>query len=166
MHKNAPFCTDACNTPVYYTTVSVHPRRVPPKRFPSILVFAPTLALRSLLTLNLVKSILFLRLNSPLNDLFKFKVSSRFFGRSTFMRLNLKKQPSGNTPCYVGKVTNVRSRPGKPQESPRQTKNQRKGQNEKFMNFAHFCEFWCFSLGKTSTIHIELLFRNAPGKSS
>ena len=25
---------------------------------------------------------------------------------------------------------------------------QRKGQNEKFMNFAHFCEFWCFSLGK------------------
>ena len=33
-----------------------------------------------------------------------------------------------------------RSRPGKP--------NQRKGQNEKFMNFAHFCEFWCVSLGK------------------
>ena len=33
-----------------------------------------------------------------------------------------------------------RSRPGKP--------NQRKGQNEKFMNFAHFREFWCFSLGK------------------
>ena len=33
-----------------------------------------------------------------------------------------------------------RSRPGKP--------NQRKGQNEKFMNFAHFCEFWCFSSGK------------------
>ena len=27
------------------------------------------------------------------------------------------------------------------QESPRQP-NQRKGQNEKFMNFAHFCEFW------------------------
>ena len=34
----------------------------------------------------------------------------------------------------------IRSRPGKP--------NQRKGQNEKFMIFAHFCEFWCFSLGK------------------
>ena len=33
-----------------------------------------------------------------------------------------------------------RSRPGKP--------NQREGQNEKLMNFAHFCEFWCFSLGK------------------
>ena len=30
----------------------------------------------------------------------------------------------------------LRSRPGKP--------NQKKGQNEKFMNFAHFCEFWCF----------------------
>ena len=26
--------------------------------------------------------------------------------------------------------------------------NQIKGQNEKFMQFAHFCEFWCFSLGK------------------
>ena len=34
----------------------------------------------------------------------------------------------------------IRSRSGKP--------NQIKGQNEKFMNFAHFCEFWCFSLGK------------------
>ena len=34
----------------------------------------------------------------------------------------------------------IRSRPGKP--------NQRKCQNEKFMNFAHFCEFWRFSLEK------------------
>ena len=34
----------------------------------------------------------------------------------------------------------IRSRPGKP--------NQRKHQNEKFMNFAHFCEFWCLSSGK------------------
>ena len=25
MDKNAPFCTDACNTPVYYTPVRVHP---------------------------------------------------------------------------------------------------------------------------------------------
>ena len=33
-----------------------------------------------------------------------------------------------------------RSRPGKP--------NQRKDQSEKFMNFAHFCEFWCSPLGK------------------
>ena len=32
--------------------------------------------------------------------------------------------------------------------------NQRKGQNEKFMNFAHFYEFWRFFLRKTSTIHI------------
>ena len=38
---------------------------------------------------------------------------------------------------------------------------------EKFMNFAQF--LWIlvfFFLGKTSTIHIELLFRFAPGKSS
>ena len=37
------------------------------------------------------------------------------------------------------------------QESPKQSlskPNQREGQNEKFMNFAHFCEFWCLSLGK------------------
>ena len=34
----------------------------------------------------------------------------------------------------------IRSRPGKP--------NQRRGQNEKFMNFAQSCEFWCFSSGK------------------
>ena len=34
----------------------------------------------------------------------------------------------------------IRSRPGKP--------NQRKGQNEKFMNFAHSCEFWWFPLEK------------------
>ena len=35
----------------------------------------------------------------------------------------------------------------KNQESPRQTKP-KKGPNEKFMHFALFCEFWCFSLGK------------------
>ena len=46
-----------------------------------------------------------------------------------------------------------RGRPGKP--------NQRKGQNEKFMNFAHFCVNSGVFLRKTSTIHIELLFRNA-----
>ena len=34
----------------------------------------------------------------------------------------------------------IRRRPSKP--------NQRKSQDEKFMNFALFCEFWCFSLGK------------------
>ena len=41
----------------------------------------------------------------------------------------------------------IRSRPGKP--------NQRKGQNEKFMNFAHFCEFWCFSLGKQAQFTVK-----------
>ena len=51
----------------------------------------------------------------------------------------------------------IRSRPSKP--------NQRKGQNEKFMNFAFFCEFWCFFSRETSTTHIEFLFRNAPAKS-
>ena len=51
----------------------------------------------------------------------------------------------------------IRSPPGKP--------NQRKGQNKKFMNLAHFCELVSF-LRKTSTIHIELLFWNAPAKSS
>ena len=39
-----------------------------------------------------------------------------------------------------GTEPNIRSGPGKP--------NQKKGQYEKFMHFAHFCEFWCFSLGK------------------
>ena len=39
--------------------------------------------------------------------------------------------------------------------------------DEKFMNFAHFCDFWCFFLGKQArNSHIEFLFRNAPGKSS
>ena len=33
--------------------------------------------------------------------------------------------------------------------------HKRKGQNEKFMNFAHFCEFWCFLPAKTSAIHIS-----------
>ena len=44
-----------------------------------------------------------------------------------------------------------RSRPGKP--------NQRKGQNEKFMNFAHFCEFWCFSLGKQARFTLNFCSR-------
>ena len=60
---------------------------------------------------------------------------------------------------FGAKLVVIRGRPGKP--------NQRKGQNEKFMNFAYFLnEFWQFFLGTTSTIHIELLFRNAPVKSS
>ena len=44
------------------------------------------------------------------------------------------------------------------QESPRQT-NQRKGQNEKFMNCAHFCEFWCFSLGKQARFTLNFCSR-------
>ena len=61
-------------------------------------------------------------------------------------------------PCWFRGCA-VRSRPGKP--------NQRKGQNDKFMNFAHFF-VWIlvFFLRKTSTIHIELSLRNAPAKSS
>ena len=46
----------------------------------------------------------------------------------------------GGSADFIFMGARIRSRPGKP--------NQRKGQNEKFMNFAHFCEFWCFSLGK------------------
>ena len=59
----------------------------------------------------------------------------------------------------VGKNALIRSRPGKP--------NQRKGQNEKFMNFAHFCDYsGVFSLGKQARFTNKLLFRNAPVKSS
>ena len=50
-----------------------------------------------------------------------------------------------------------RSRPGKPKKGPKR----------KVHEFRPFlCRFWCFFLRKTSTIHIELLFRNAPVKSS
>ena len=53
-----------------------------------------------------------------------------------------------------------RSRPGKP--------NQRKGQNEKFTNFAHFfVNSGVLPEGKNRhDSQIELLFRNAPAKSS
>ena len=52
----------------------------------------------------------------------------------------------------------VRSRPGKP--------NQRKGQTKSSWISPIFLWTLVFFLGKTSTIHIELLFRNAPAKSS
>ena len=59
----------------------------------------------------------------------------------------LQRHPLRNPPLFrtpkSGKnfpAASIRSRPGKP--------NQKKGQTEKFMNFTHFCEFWCFSLGK------------------
>ena len=43
-----------------------------------------------------------------------------------------------------------------PQEQPK------KGPNEKFMNFAHFCEFWCFSLEKK--VHeLAFLWLGLPG---
>ena len=50
----------------------------------------------------------------------------------------------------------VLSRPGKP--------NQRKDQNEKFMNFAHFCEFWCFSLGKQARFTLNFCSGMPPRK--
>ena len=51
------------------------------------------------------------------------------------------------------------------QESPRQTKPN-KGPKQKVHEFRPFLWILVFFLGKTSTIHIELLFRNAPVKSS
>ena len=52
------------------------------------------------------------------------------------------KMEASKLPCARCQIlgSSFRSRPGKP--------NQREGQNEKFMNFALFCEFWCFSFGK------------------
>ena len=47
-------------------------------------------------------------------------------------------------------------RPGKP--------NQRKGQSEKFMNFALFCEFWYFSLGKQARFTSNFCSGMLPGK--
>ena len=49
------------------------------------------------------------------------------------------------------------------QESPWQTKP--KGQNGKFMNFAHFCEFWCFSLRKQARFTSNFCSRLPPGKA-
>ena len=51
------------------------------------------------------------------------------------------------------------------QESPRQTKP-KKGPKRKVHEFRPFLCILVFFFGKTSTIHIEILFRNAPGKSS
>ena len=50
----------------------------------------------------------------------------------------------------------IRSRPGKP--------NQRKSPSKKFMNFAHFCEFWCFSLGKQARFTLNFCSGMPPGK--
>ena len=51
------------------------------------------------------------------------------------------------------------------QESPRQTKP-KKGPKRKVHEFRPFLWILLFFLRKTSTIHIEFLFRNAPRKSS
>ena len=62
---------------------------------------------------------------------------------------------------FRARIRSRRTRPGKP--------NQRHGQNEKLMNFAHFfVNSGVFSLGKQGTklTHLELLFQNAPAKSS
>ena len=64
----------------------------------------------------------------------KFFDTFRQFSRGTFFPA-----PFAIALSYGLSISqNIReiSRPGKP--------SQRKGQNEKFMNFAHFCEFRCF----------------------
>ena len=67
----------------------------------------------------------------------------------------------GVRPAFLrsARSTIQESRPGKP--------NQREGQNEKFMNVAHFfVNSGVFPWENKRDSHIELLFRNAPGKSS
>ena len=51
------------------------------------------------------------------------------------------------------------------QESPRQTKP-KKGPKQKVHEFRPFLRVLVFFLSRTSTIHIELLFRNAPATGS
>ena len=66
------------------------------------------------------------------------------------------KKSCANCSCEF-KLFFVRSRPGRP--------NQRKGQNEKFRNFAHACEFWCFSsFGKKVRFTSNFCSRLPPGK--
>ena len=69
-------------------------------------------------------------------------------------------EPRFSTPCdMLFSHATIRSPPGKP--------NQRKGQNEKFMDFAHFCvNSGVFPWENKHDSHIELLFRNAPVKIS
>ena len=44
---------------------------------------------------------------------------------------------------------------------PRQTKP-KKAPKRKFMNFAHFCEFWCFSLGKQARFTFRTFVPECP----
>ena len=53
--------------------------------------------------------------------------------------------------------TSFKSRPGKPKE--------RKGQNDKFMNFAHYCELWCFYLRQQAQFTLNFC-SGMPVKSS
>ena len=57
----------------------------------------------------------------------------------------------------------TRLQPDFHQESPRQTKPE-KGQNEKFMNFAHSCEFWCFFLRKQARFTLNFCSGVPPEK--
>ena len=71
--------------------------------------------------------------------------------------------PSQRDTRIVSKIWNLAA--SIDQESPRQTKP-KKGAKRKVHEFRPFLWILVFFLGKTSTIHIELLFRNAPAKSS
>ena len=52
------------------------------------------------------------------------------------------------------------------QESTQQTKPKKVAKRKVHELRPFFCEFWCVFPWEKSTIHIELLFRNAPAKSS
>ena len=74
----------------------------------------------------------------------------------------------GLQPVVISVVCVISPNPATPclyQESPRQTKP-KKGPKRKVHEFRPFLWILVFFLRKTSTIHIELWFRNAPGKSS
>ena len=62
--------------------------------------------------------------------------------------------------CFQSSYVSINS-PNMSQESPRQTKR-KKGPKQKVHEFRPFLWILVFFLRKTSTIHIELLFRNAP----
>ena len=73
-------------------------------------------------------------------EIFNLDRNLEFFWSLGPLEIRTIVKPLWQLPPSEAKNPPIRSRPGNP--------NQRKGQNEKFMNFGHFCEFWCFSLGK------------------
>ena len=87
----------------------------------------------------------------PLNIYIYIYISDTSRHRALNALLNLVVPTSfGNLPVwFFSKFPNTTFSWDFPQfqESPRKTKP-KKGPKRKFMNFAHFCEFWCFSLGK------------------